>query len=115
MQSLKYIRRYSSGIKPYDAIPGPKFFSRELLPGGELYKKPFLEIHRFYREKYGNIVRFPGFFGRPGLLFVYDPEDFSQVFRSAGKWPKRPAFSSIKHYRKQIRTDVFPNGGLLAE
>lgn len=108
------IRRHFSSL-PFEAIPGPKLFSRELFPGGELYNKPFTDIHRFYRRKYGDIVKLPSFLGRPGVVIAYNPDDFEKVLRNDGQLPIRPAFGSIKYYRKQVRPDLFPHGGLLAE
>lgn len=69
--------------KPFETIP--KLSTLGLLagfmPGGQFYGKELQEVHAVLRKKYGNIVKFPAFFGRPSIVFTYKAEDFEKVMR----------------------------------
>lgn len=115
MKSVLRVRRFSTAVRPFEAIPGPKYVPWEMFPGGKLYNKTFPEIHKHYRAKYGDLVKLPGFVGRPNIVISFSPDDFATVFRAEDQWPIRPAFKPMRHYRKTIRPDIFRTGGLLAE
>lgn len=102
--------------RPYKEIPGPKGVDWNLMPGGKLFGKPFIELHRYFYEKFGKTVLVPGFLGRPDFLLCYDPDYFAKVLRTEGQWPVRIGLDSLTHYRRNKRPDVFKNnGGLLVE
>lgn len=67
-------------------------------------------------EEYGPIFKFPGMFGKKGIVSVTDPSDFEILYRNEGIWPERRGISTFDHYRKDIRPDVFKDmGGLISE
>uniref|UniRef100_A0A336MMT9 CSON003993 protein n=1 Tax=Culicoides sonorensis TaxID=179676 RepID=A0A336MMT9_CULSO len=101
---------------PYEDIPGPKGIDRNFLPGGKLYGKPFIELHRYFYEKYGKIVRIPGFLRRPDFVLVYDPDCFAKVLRTEGPWPVRIGLDTLTYYRKNKRPDLYKkHAGLLVD
>lgn len=67
----------------------------------------FDEVVRFYRKKYGNILKFPGAFGNPESVITHNPDHFATVYRTEGPWPEAPAFHTLKYYREKIRPDIF--------
>uniref|UniRef100_A0A336M3C6 CSON009018 protein n=1 Tax=Culicoides sonorensis TaxID=179676 RepID=A0A336M3C6_CULSO len=102
-------------ILPYSKIPGPKFIDLNMLPGGKLHGKPMIDFHRYLRQKYGEILRIRGFFGKKDLIFVYDPNDIATVFRKSGKWPIREGMEAFAYFREKIRPDVFKSYGLVTQ
>lgn len=49
-------------------------------------------------------------------MFLYQPNDFEQIFRTEGVWPVRRGLNTFDYYRKQIRPDIFAEtGGLINE
>lgn len=63
-------------------------------------------MHKLIRKEYGNIIRFPGSFGRKDIIFTYDVKHFETVFRTEGAWPYRRPFA-FEYFRKYVRPDVY--------
>lgn len=93
--------------KPFEAIPRQSFFSRDFLPGGDLFGKTLPEIIAYFQKKHGSIVYVPGAFRRASMLFTYEPSDFEKVYRNEGVWPHRFSIESLSYWRREHRTDVF--------
>ena len=55
--------------------------------------------------KHGPIFKEDSFFGSPAVHII-DPEDFEKVFRSEGRYPRRPPMEIWIEHRK--RRDYFP-------
>lgn len=85
-----------------------------LFPTGSYHGLELTELNKKIQDEYGNIAKMPGLFGKPDVVFVYDPNDFEMVFRNEGPWPYRRGFTTLTHYRKDVRTDIFKNVGGLA-
>ncbi|XP_053692436.1 cytochrome P450 12b1, mitochondrial-like [Sabethes cyaneus] len=103
---------------PYEKIPGPGNFTmiRYFAPGGPLHNVSLVNIHEFFREKYGDLLRMPAAFGRKEILLSFNPDDYQKLFRADGQWPIRPALASFVYYRKKLRPEVFHGlGGLVSE
>lgn len=74
------------------------------------------EMHRTWKNLYGDIVRIPGFLGRSDTILTYDPAMVEKVFRTEGPLPIRRGLESFNYYRKKVRPEVFGDvGGLLSE
>lgn len=104
--------------RPYKDVPGPSLFDVVKLfrPGGSFKDKHFSDIQEELKNRYGNLVKMPGFLGKKDVLFVYEPEDFEKIFRTEGQYPIRRGFDSVTYYRTEIRKDLFNiTGGLIAE
>lgn len=102
--------------RPYKEIPGPKGIDWNFLPGGKLFGKPFIVLHRYVYETYGKIVLVKGILGRPDFLLCYDPDYFAKVLRTEGQWPVRIGLDSLTHFRRNVRPDLYANNaGLLVE
>lgn len=108
-----------SKARPMSEIPGPSTFhliKNTILPSGKYYKAGLKQMHQKLNQEYGNVVSFPGMFGRPPMVFVYDPNDVETVFRNEGRWPDRRSFEFIQDYRKKLQPDLFKDSaGLLQE
>lgn len=75
-----------------------------------------MELHRRFRADYGNLVVFPGVFGRKDTVVSYSPDDYQKLFRTEGPWPNRRGLDTFTHYRNNVRPDVFKGmGGLVNE
>lgn len=46
-------------------------------------------------------------FGKPDVLFAFDPNDFEKVCRAEGQWPEQRFFNSYEYYKVKIRPDIF--------
>lgn len=74
------------------------------------------DLNRVMKEKYGNLVRFPGMLGRRPVVLSFDPDSFEKVFRTEGQWPIRRGLETFDYYRKHVRPDIFRGtGGLISE
>jgi cytochrome P450 family 12 len=65
-------------------------------------------VHADLQKKYGDLVvlKTP----HPVVL-VFAPEDHETVFKNEGKYPIALGFESLKYYRKNIRSDLYPQLG----
>ncbi|KAG5675033.1 hypothetical protein PVAND_004972 [Polypedilum vanderplanki] len=77
------------------------------IPGGKYYNKSMTQLHELLYDEYGSILRFPGLFGRPPVVFAYDAKDFEKVYRNEGVWPERLNLDSLVYYRKTKRSDIY--------
>lgn len=105
-------------VKAFEDIPGPSKASliRGFLPGGEFYGKTIVDYFKLCRQKYGDIYRLPGVFGKRDLLLTFNPEDYETVFRNEGVWPMRRGLDLIEYHRKVRRANFFmESGGLVSE
>lgn len=70
--------------KPFESVPKLSVYGllRGFMPGGDYHGLELQDIHAVLRKKYGKIVQFPAFLGRPSIVFTYDAEDFEKVIRS---------------------------------
>ncbi|XP_062548455.1 cytochrome P450 CYP12A2-like [Armigeres subalbatus] len=104
---------------PYSKIPGPGVFEmlKNFAPGGRYHNANFPQMHRLFREDYGDLVKMPGILGRNDVLMSFRPDDYETLFRSEGQWPiRRGFFDTFVHYRQKVRPDVFKgHGGLVTE
>lgn len=78
---------------------------------GKYHDKEPLDMHASLNKEYGNILRFPGSFGRKDIIFTYDPNDFETVFRTEGVWPYRRPLFVFDYFRKNVRPEVYKNSG----
>lgn len=101
----------------FKSIPGlSKFeFLRRFLPGGKFHKASFIDIHRALRNELGNFYRLPGVFGQKTLLITFDADDIELIFRNEGTYPYRRGMETMRHYRQNIRNDIYEVGGLINE
>ena len=76
-------------------------------PGGKLHNQPITVMQQLFLEKFGNLCKLPGFFGKPDVVFVYEPEDMEKVFRTEGVYPIREGIESVEYFRRELRKDVF--------
>uniref|UniRef100_A0A182PZ56 Uncharacterized protein n=1 Tax=Anopheles epiroticus TaxID=199890 RepID=A0A182PZ56_9DIPT len=107
-----------ANAKPYSAIPTPSFLEMTRMFGknGRYANLDLVEMHARLWEDYGDIVRFPGMFGRKDIVMTYSPPDIEKVFRNEGQWPIRRGFDSFAYYRQKVRPDIFSEtGGLVTE
>ncbi|KAJ6633111.1 putative cytochrome P450 12b2, mitochondrial [Pseudolycoriella hygida] len=87
---------------------------RAFLPGGKFHNKDPIDMHKLLNSEYGNILRFPGQFGRKDIIITYDPQDFETIFRMEGAWPYRRPIYAFDYFRQNVRADLYKNnGGLL--
>ena len=105
--------------KPISQMPGPSAFhlmSNMIRPSGKYYKMGLKELHTTFQREYGDVVKFPGLFGRAPFVFLYDADLVEKVFRNEGHYPDRRSFEFIQEFRVKFRPDLFEgNGGLLQE
>lgn len=107
--------------KPATQIPGPSTIPifgmmHHFFPGGKFYNVKMTDLHLKLREEFGDIVRLPGIMGRPDLVVVYDPDNFSKLYRNEGEYPHRRSFAVFEYFRKHERPDLFKGkAGLLSE
>lgn len=50
-----------------------------MMISGKYHKKPLIDMHKSMKEEYGNLVLFPGMFGRPQMAMSYNVEDVEKV------------------------------------
>jgi hypothetical protein len=99
--------------KPFDQIPGPKNafqFIKLMGPGGRYQNLPLNKLVSAFRDDYGTIARFPGFFGQKSMVMTFLPEDIETMHRQEGKFPNRRVLDSIAYFRKEHRPELYPAG-----
>lgn len=107
---------YANAI-PFEQMPGlSKFkFVKRFLPGGKFYKMPLNIMQLSLREEFGDIYRLPAVFGQKTLVTTYNADDVEVIHRNEGTYPYRRALETMKHFRENIRSDVYEVGGLVNE
>ncbi|CAD6992841.1 cytochrome P450 CYP12A2-like [Ceratitis capitata] len=95
--------------RPYSELSGPSAYEviRGFLPGGEFYKKPFIEGMMEFSLRYGELFRFPAMLGKPEMLMDLNPADYPIIFRNEGIWPKRRGLETFTYHRDVHRADYF--------
>ncbi|XP_013138654.1 PREDICTED: cytochrome P450 CYP12A2-like isoform X2 [Papilio polytes] len=71
-----------------------------------LYKAEGFELFDRLYKIYGPIVKFPGLFGSPDIIIIYDAETMAYILRSENLTPKRPGFQSLEHYRNEYKKKI---------
>lgn len=107
---------YANAI-PFKEIPGlSKFeFLRRFMPGGKFYKASYVDIQKNLRNELGDFFRLPEVFGQKASLWTFNADDVAFIFRNEGTYPYRRGPETMKHFRENIRSDVYEVGGLLTE
>lgn len=83
---------------------------------GKFHNLHFLEMNKAMYKEFGPIFKFPGIFGKPDMVFTFDPKDMETIFRNDGQWPIRRGIDTFEYYRKNIRPDIFKKGsGLVSD
>lgn len=83
---------------------------------GKYHNLHFLDMNKAIYKDYGPISKFPGLFGKPDIVFTFDPKDMETVFRNEGQWPIRRGIDTFEYYRKTLRPDIFKKGsGLVSD
>lgn len=106
--------------RPLSEMPGPsaiKLIKESALPSGRYYQAGLKTIHERMFEDYGDVVKFPGLFGRSPMIFLYDADQVEKVFRNEGQYPDRRSFEFMQDFRVKYRPELFAGGygGLLTE
>lgn len=105
--------------RPVSEMPGPSTFElikNMILPSGKYYKAGLKQIHQRLFSEYGNVVKFPGMFGRNPMVFLYDADQVEKVFRNEGQWPDRRGFEYMIKLRQEYYPDLYKGiGGLVLE
>lgn len=99
--------------KPYRAIPSPTIMQliKGLKKGGRYADISLTEMHKRWREDFGNLIRARQMFGKPDVLLSFGPEDYEKLYRSEGVWPFRRSLDTIAYYRQKVRPEIFGKGG----
>ena len=107
---------YAKAI-PFDQIPGLSTFEmiRRFLPGGKFYNTPFTDIQSNLRKEFGDFYRLPGMFGQKASITTHKADDIEFIYRNDGTYPFRRGLETMKHFRENIRSDVYEIGGLITE
>lgn len=67
-------------------------------------------------EKYGKVCRIPAMFGRPPMVFTFDPILSQKIYSADGAWPFRRGVETFDYYRTKVRPEVFNDmGGLVSD
>ncbi len=67
-------------------------------------------------EDHGSILKLPGLFGKPDMVFTFDPRDSEIIFRNDGQWPIRRGIDTFTYYSTEVRPDIFKKGaGLVSD
>lgn len=95
--------------RPFCEVPGPNLWDlfKYFRPGGILNGKPILDVQSEFLRRYGNICKIPGLLGKPDIVFVYEPGDMEQIFRSEGSYPMRHLFDYVAYHRNVWRKDFY--------
>lgn len=103
--------------KPFEDIPGLSKFEliRRFVPGGKYHKMSIIDVQKSMRGEFGDFYRMPGMFGQITTLTTYDAEDVKFVHRNEGAYPFRRGLETMKHFRENIRSDIYSVGGLIIE
>ncbi|GJQ77283.1 putative cytochrome P-450 [Trypoxylus dichotomus] len=106
---------------PYSKVPGPR-----ALPvlGNNWRFIPYIgpcqienidKVSKDLYAEYGSIVKIDKLFGRPDMLFVFDPDEIEKVFRQEDLMPHRPSMPSLNYYKHVYRKEFFgENPGVIA-
>lgn len=107
---------YANAI-PFEEMPGLSKFEliKRFLPGGKFHNMSVVDIQRRLRDELGDFYRLPGMFGQTTSLTTFDAEDVEFVHRNEGIYPYRRGMVTMKHFRENIRSDVYSVGGLIIE
>ncbi|XP_075163577.1 putative cytochrome P450 12c1, mitochondrial [Haematobia irritans] len=107
--SSESLQREWEQAQPYKSLPGPTKFEmfRGFLPGGDFYGKPFDELMRLCRQRYGDIYLLPGLFGMSTNLVTFNLEDHEKVFRTEGPQPMRPGMEAVEFYRLSRKNSIY--------
>lgn len=106
-----------SKAKPFKAIPGLsawKLFKR-YWPGGQFDKTPMSDNLDSLRREFGDFFKIPGLFGQKTIVMTFDPDDVEFIHRNEGPYPFRRGLETMKHFRNNVRNDVYPFGGIVVE
>lgn len=83
---------------------------------GELYNKPYFHLMHHLHDTYGTVCRIPAMFGRPTMVFTFDPILNQKTYNAEGIWPNRPGMNTFDYYRKNVRPEIFKDvGGLISD
>ncbi|XP_050402572.1 probable cytochrome P450 12a5, mitochondrial isoform X2 [Patella vulgata] len=101
--SLPRVDNSNVNPKPYSEIPGPTGIYNIPKIGGMFLFQPFSKynLSRFHEltdmlfDKYGPIIRMN--LGN-GIVFTSDPQDIELIYKSEGKYPKRPGLDLLDLY-----------------
>lgn len=76
-----YVDKEWHSAMPYESIPGPTKwdFIRGFAPGGKYAKLSLPQMIEKFQKDYGDIMKIPSLFKRPGYVFTFDPNDFEKV------------------------------------
>jgi cytochrome P450 family 12 len=104
-------------VKSFEEMPTLSRFEllKRFMPGGKFHKSSILEIQKTLREELGPVYRIPGMFGQNTNVTTFDADDIEYVHRNEGLYPFRRGLETMKHFRTQIRPDIFDVGGLIVE
>jgi cytochrome P450 family 12 len=70
------------------------------------------EMYKSLNREFGDILKFPNMFGKPGMLCVFKPEDIEKVFRNEEvQHPYRRAIETLTYYRNILRPDIYQEFG----
>lgn len=67
-------------------------------------------MNKVLLKEHGPILKYPGLFGKPDVIFLFDPRDMETLLRSEGQWPVRRGMEAFEYYRNKIRPDIFRKG-----
>ncbi|XP_050402576.1 probable cytochrome P450 12a5, mitochondrial isoform X3 [Patella vulgata] len=106
--SLPRVDNSNVNPKPYSEIPGPTGIYNIPKIGGMFLFQPFTKYNlvRFHEltdmlfDKYGPIVRLN--LGN-GIVLTSDPQDIELIYKSEGKYPKRPGFDLFEVYIERTK------------
>ncbi|XP_035215853.1 cytochrome P450 302a1, mitochondrial-like isoform X2 [Stegodyphus dumicola] len=106
----------ATSIKPFNSIPGP----RRLPVIGHLHlftkfgpyslDKLYVAYEDLYKS-YGPIVRLD--LGK-SMVLLFNPDDIQKLLEMDVKYPRRPPFEALSHYRLQ-RKEKYSSAGLVSE
>ncbi|KAI2474211.1 hypothetical protein C4B38_000277, partial [Diabrotica virgifera virgifera] len=66
---------------------------------------PFPSVR--FQQRYGDVVRLGGIWGRRDKIFLYDTGDMEDMLRNTGPFPSRFIMDAIFYYRRKLRKDVY--------
>uniref|UniRef100_A0A6P7GBF3 Cytochrome P450 CYP12A2-like n=1 Tax=Diabrotica virgifera virgifera TaxID=50390 RepID=A0A6P7GBF3_DIAVI len=98
--------------KPFDSIPGPKPLPVlgnmwRFFPGAEFHNINTDKLFLLFQQRYGDVVRLGGIWGRRDKIFLYDTGDMEDMLRNTGPFPSRFIMDAIFYYRRKLRKDVY--------